>query len=58
MKKLYIYNRCEGDPISVPTIGTTTADCKITTMDVKEVKQDEELYKRLSCKEEKIVEQS
>ena len=38
MKKLYIYDRCEGDPISVPTIGTTTVDCKMTTMDVKEVK--------------------
>jgi len=38
LKKFHIYDRHDDDRISVPTIGTTTNECKLTTMNVEEVK--------------------
>jgi len=32
LKKLYIYNRREDIPISVPTIGVTKTECKLVVM--------------------------
>ena len=57
MKKLYIYDGREDDPLGVPTVASMTVGCKLTMMNVEEVKRDEELYKRFSCTEEKHVEQ-
>lgn len=58
LKNLYIYDRLDDDPIGVPTIGAMTTKCKLTTMNVEEVKRDEEEYKSFSCTEEKLMEQS
>ena len=56
INKLYIYDGHEEVPIGIPTIGATTTEFKLTTMNVEEVKQDEEAYKRLSCMEAKLME--
>ena len=58
MKKLYIYDERKEVPIGIPTKGATTVECKLTMMNVEEVKRDEEVYKRFSSTEEKIMEQS
>jgi len=58
MKKLYIYDGREGVPISVPTVGVTKAECKLTAMNMEDDKRDEEVYKRLSSTETKLMEQS
>lgn len=57
MKKLYIYDECEKEPIGIPTIGTMVAECKLIVMNVDEVKQDEEVYKRLPCTDAKLMKQ-
>ena len=57
LKKLYIYDERDDDPIGVSIVGATTSECKLTMMNVEEVKWDEVLYKRLSSVEAKLMEQ-
>lgn len=53
MKKLYIYDGWEDEPLGVPTMEAMTIGCKFTTMNVEDIKRDEEIYESLNCAEEK-----
>ena len=56
MRKLYIYDRREDVPIGVPTVRVTKAKHKLTVMSMKDGKKGEEIYKRLSIAETKLME--
>jgi len=58
MKKLYIYIRQDDETLGIPIVEAMTARCKLTAMNVEDIKQDEEIYERLSAPEIKLVEQS
>eukprot|EP00253_Pinus_taeda_P036149 PITA_36149 len=57
-RKLYIYEGQEDVPIGVPTVEVIEAECKLTTMSMENGKKDEEIYRRLSVAEAKLMEQS
>jgi len=56
MKKLYIYDGREDEPLRVPVVVVMTGGCKLTRMNMEDIKQDEEVYERLKCVEEKLIE--
>lgn len=43
MKKLYIYDRWDDETLEVLIVEAMTARCKLTTMNVEDIKWDEEL---------------
>lgn len=55
LKRLYIYSGREDVPIGVPTIGVTKPDCKLAVLQMEDEKRIEDMSKRLSMVETKLI---